>query len=350
MSVPRPASALACPRCGGSPDPEGGPGLLARCRSCGVLGTIAGGHVRGRVVVSSRVTAQEALAKITRALEGNGESSGAEVAFERHELVYVPYWRIETVLVGRIEGERSVVIEEIRQAFDEQGARRPIVRRRDDGVERVVKEVQEVHVAVVSACPLEEFGLPALDSRRQMPGELGVRRRTDLLGPLTVFDQSLRETATVLDPILSRERALAEADVIVAHRREGLRAGLLPGASIEIEEIDREVSLLFYPVWLSWFRAGGRSGQGAVDGSTGVLVSLRPGPSLTAATSRRALGLAALTCGLVVGSVLRVAFFPPPLLADLEAQLFLAGIAAMLGGSSHWILSRAVRQLSGECP
>lgn len=348
VSTPRAGAPLACPRCGGTPDPEGGPGLLARCGSCGLLGRISGEHARGRVVAPVRTTSDDALARIAHALEERGRGRGPEIAIDRRELVYVPYWRVETVLVGRIEGERSVVIEEIKQAFDDQGARRPIVRRREDGVERVVKEVQEVHVAIVSACPLEEFGLPALDSRRQMPGELGVRRRADLLGPLTVFDPSLRDGATVLDPILGRERAIEEADLIVGRRVEGLRAGLLPGASVEVERIGRAASLLFYPVWLAWFGAGGRSGQAAVDGSTGALVSLRTGRLPAAAMHRRALGVAALGAGLVVGGLLRASIFPPPLLAELEAKLTLAVLAGLLGGASHRILSLAVRHLSEE--
>jgi len=225
VSDPASSRALSCPRCGGSPDPEGGPGLLARCASCGVLGRIEGDEAHGQVVVPATLAAGDALDRLAAVLS---ERALGELAVERHELVYVPYWRIETTLAGRIEGERRVVVEEIKQVFDEQGARRPIVRRRDDGIEKVVKEVQELHVALVSACPLEEFGLPALDRKRQMAGELGVRRRADLLGPLVVFTPALREAATVLDPIVGRERAQEEARAIVARRAEGLAAGLEP--------------------------------------------------------------------------------------------------------------------------
>ncbi len=347
MSDPASSPALSCPRCGGSPDPEGGPGLLARCPSCGVLGRIEGDEARGQVVVPAKVAAGDALDRLAAALAERGLG---ELVVERHELVYVPYWRIETTLAGRIEGERHLVVEEIKQDFDEQGARRPIVRRREDGIEPVVKEVQELHVSLVSACPLEEFGLPALDRRRQMAGELGVRRRADLLGPLVVFTPALREAATVLDPIVGRERAQEEARAIVARRAEGLAAGLLPGAEVDVERLGEDVTLIFYPVRLTWFRAAGRPGQAACDAATGALVSLRTAEPFAAALHRRALGLAALAAGFVVGGLLRVAAFPPPILVGAGIGTRIAALALLLGAGSWWLLSRLVRQLAAEAP
>ena len=347
MSEHAPPSVLSCPRCGGSPDPEGGPGWLARCASCGVLGRIEGSAARGQVVVPAALAAGEALDRLAAALAARGTG---EPAIERHELVYVPYWRVETTLAGRIEGERRVVVEELKQVFDEQGARRPIVRRREDGVEKVVKEVQELHVALVSACPLEEFGLPALDRQRQMAGELGVRRRTDLMGPLAVFTPALRDDATVLDPIVGRDRALQEARAIVARREEGLAAGLLPGAEVDIECLGEEATLLYYPVRLAWFRTEGRAGHAAFDASTGALVSLRTAEPFAVALHRRALGLAGLAAGFVVGGLLRVAAFPPPLLdgGGMGARIALAALA--LGAGAWWGLARLVRQLAAEAP
>jgi hypothetical protein len=312
-----------------------------------VLGRIEGDDARGQVVVAATLAAGEALDRLASALAARG---AGEPAIERHELVYVPFWRVETTLAGRIEGERRIVVEELRQAFDDQGARRPIVRRREDGVEKIVKEVQELHVALVSACPLEEFGLPALDRQRQMTGELGVRRRTDQLGPLAVFTPALRGTATVLDPIVGRERALDEARAIVARREEGLAAGLLPGAAVDVERLGEDATLLYYPVRLAWFRAGGHAGQAAFDASTGALVSLRTAEPFIAGLHRRALGLAGLAAGFVVGSLLRVAAFPPPVLdgAGLGPRIAMAALA--LGAGAWWVLARLVRQLAAEAP
>jgi hypothetical protein len=312
-----------------------------------VLGRIEGNAARGQVVVPAALAAGEALDRLAAALAARGSG---EPAIERHELVYVPYWRVETTLAGRIEGKRRIVIEDLRQVFDEQGARRPIVRRREDGVERVVREVQELHVALVSACPLEEFGLPALDRRQQMTGELGLRRRGDLLGPLAVFTPALREAATVLDPIVSRDRAQDEARAIVARRREGLAADLLPGASVDIERLGEEATLYYYPVRLVWFRAGGRAGQAAFDASTGALVSLRAAEPFATGLHRRALGLVGLAAGFAVGSLLRVAAFPPPILdgGGMSARIALAALVLGVGG--WWALARAVRQVATEAP
>ena len=347
MSERASASLLACPRCGGSPDPEGGPGLLARCPSCGVLGRIEGDEAQGQIVVPATLDAGEALARLAATLAARGST---EPAIERHELVYVPYWRVETALAGRIEGQRRIVVEEIRQTFDEQGARRPIVRRREDGAETIVREVQELHVALVSACPLEEFGLPALDRRQQMTGELGVRRRADLLGPLAVFTPALRDVATVLDPVVGRDRALEEARAIVARRAEGLASDLLPGAEVDVERLGEQATLLRYPVRLVWFRVDGRAGQAAFDASTGAMVSLRAAEPFDAGLHRRALGLAGLSAGFVVGSLLRVAAFPPPILngGGLSARIALA--ALVLGAGAWWALAWTLRQLEAEAP
>ncbi len=234
------------------------------------------------------------------------------------------------------------MVEEIKQDFDEQGARRPIVRRREDGIETVVKEVQELHVALVSACPLEEFGLPALDRQRQMAGELGVRRRADLLGPLVVFTPALRETATVLDPIVGRERAQEEARAIVARRAEGLAAGLLPGAEVDVERLGEEATLLFYPVRLTWFRVGGPARTGRVrrrDRRAGLAAH---GRAVRGGLHRRALGLAALAAGFVVGSLLRRRGLPA---ADPGRRRHRAPGSRSsrwpLGAGAWWLLARA---------
>ena len=51
-------AAIRCPRCGGTPEPSGAPGRLARCGSCGTLGRIEDpGGGQQRVVVDASVDA-----------------------------------------------------------------------------------------------------------------------------------------------------------------------------------------------------------------------------------------------------------------------------------------------------
>ncbi len=340
--------ALGCPRCGGAPEPAAGPGLLARCGSCGVLGRIDDGEGLRRLALLPSI--DEGFAR-QAATEGLDEAGHAKARAYGVELLFVPYWRVRTVLAGFLTGQRRRTRRVLEKITLENGGSHYQWEERDDGTEEVKKEVQKHVMTLIAACPLEELGLPTLDSQRQDPGALGVGRPLGRAGKAVVFDESLHERGQVLDPLVSKARAEAEAELLLDRHREGLKAGLERGATLDSAALDREIHLLYYPVYL--VRVGLRAARGsvAVDGCTGRVVSLRwPGGSPETAQDRRVLAFAGAASGFVAASLLRLALLPPALIADPGSSSLrwrIAAAALLLGGAA-WAGLRKLAAVLGE--
>ncbi|UCF68082.1 MAG: hypothetical protein JSV80_01935, partial [Acidobacteriota bacterium] len=267
-------TALSCPRCGGAPDPEGGTGHLARCGSCGVLGRIdePSGNAC-RLAVEPAIDRAFALDALRRELARRGQAGA--VRLHADELLFAPYWRVSSLLVGRLEGRRERPSRTLERVTLEGG--QSVYRFRDGEaeIEHVQREIEKRHLAVISGCPLEELGLPTLDRQRQSPGPLGVARPLDRLGRIGVFDLRLRSRGTVLDPLVSRARAEHDASELVERHRRGMISGLLPGATISTAVIARESVLLFYPLYVLRFQYAARRGLAVVDATSGRIVAIR---------------------------------------------------------------------------
>lgn len=346
MSANATTFALSCPRCGGSPDPEGGPGLLARCGHCGVLGRIDDDEGRNRLVVMPGVSAESSVLSLERGLHERGVSGTPRVI--ACETVFLPYWRVTTTLAGRLSGERPRVAKVIERTYTDEGAAVMVARERDDGVEQVKREIERLHVALVAACPMEELGVPTLDSKRQMPGALRVNRPLEQMGEIVVFHPALRRQGTFLDPLVPRHAAIEEARVVRDGFIQGLTAGMLAGARAEIEILSHDTSLIFYPMHAIRFESSGVRGTAASDATNGTLVSIRMPLASTSHADRRFLGLLALALGGVSGSLAHLALLPPALLASPDAiglRVRLAAGAAALLVASMMGLRSIVRRL-----
>ncbi len=344
--APPRATALSCPRCGGTPVFEGTPGRLARCSSCGVLGRIDDPEGSGRVLVEPTLAPAVAADRLGRELAGRGETD--PLSLHGTELLYVPFWRIETLLVGRLRGRRVRREKVLEQVWLEDGQVTWTQRERESGEEEVDQEVQRVHVAVISACPLEELGLPTLDRDRQMGAGLALDRRLASLGRLVPFDPAVRKRATVLDPLVPRPVALEEAAALRAGWIDGLTGDLLPGARVETVTLGEDVLLTWYPLVFCRFRLGRRRGTALVDAVTGHLSALRLPPRDTLPLDLRLVGSVALGTTWLVGSLARLALLPPtwltgPGAAELRAR-FLLG-AGLLGVGVAAGIRSLVKQL-----
>ncbi len=313
--------ALSCPRCGGAPDPEGGPGHLARCRSCGVLGIIEDPEGRNRLALLPAI--DEAFA--ASALEARLRETNATARFHLHECerLFVPYWRVRSLLTAAVRGRQRRVERVLEKVQLENGQSYFDWTERDDGEEEVRKEVQRSVLTIVSGCPLQEYGLPHLDQRRQIPGELGIKKELDRLGKVVVFHPALRKEGTVLDPLLRRDQAEEEAEGLLEAQAEGLTAGLLPGAEVDLAVIARDTVLLFYPVLLMRFQLGTMRGRAVIDAATGKVVSLRlPRDGSPGLHDRRLVTAVALATSFLAASLARIALLPPPLLQSDDASGF----------------------------
>lgn len=344
-------SAITCPRCGGVPDPEGGPGFLARCTSCGVLGRIDDPEGGRRLVAFPAWSENDLLPSLRQALESRGLT---DPHLQERELLFVPFWRFEVQLVGQVKGERLAGEWNIQKETSEEGSLTHIrVLRRFKDKERVHREVQKTLIAHVSACPLEEIGLPTLDSRRQAVEGLGLRRPLARLGRVEAFHPGWRENGTFLDPLVPLDRAEAEAAAFLDRLRNSLAGDLLPGAATESAVVLRQASLLYYPLLALRFTCGAQGGGALFDASAGSLISLALHGPASLIPERRLVGLGGLVAGAIAGSLIRAALFPPALVhgpgaVPWQARLFLAGVA--VAGAAFWALRCVVRSLSGENP
>ncbi|MDQ7087151.1 MAG: hypothetical protein Q9Q13_04500 [Acidobacteriota bacterium] len=329
--------AVACPRCGGSPDPEGGAGFLARCPDCGVLGRIEDAAGAGRLVALPAVDADFAARAVEEAL-GQEDLSGP---FRLHdsELIFAPFWRIRSLLAGHLSGLRRRSRRVLERTILENGNTAYQWTEVDDGREKVTREIQRDHLAVISACPLEEFGVPTLDGRRQGSGGLGAGLPLEQLGVVQVFHPDVRRQGTVLDPLLRRDEAEAEAGRLLERVREGLCAGLEEAFS-ETSVLAREVGLLFYPLHLIRFQVGRRRGSAAVDAIRGRVVGLRLPASGDRLHDRRLVLIASLAAGCLSAATARLALLPPQALADADATGFrLRLLGAALAAASLSVVS-----------
>ena len=336
--------AVSCPRCGGVPDPAGGSGYLARCRSCGVLGRIHDPEGRQRLAVLPAIDRSFAA----RSVEQDAGGSGIDV--DACELVFVPFWRLSSLIVGSVQGQRRRTRKSLERMPNDNGQTLYQWVERDDGAEDVDEDAERHHVTVVSGCPLDELGIPTLDRYRQGAGRLGVRRALDRLGEVVVFEASLRDRGTVLDPIVTAGQASEEADALVEQQQRGFAGGLLPGAQVDATVIARDRVLFFYPVYLVRFRRAGLPGDAVVDGVSGKVVSRSSPETSEACHDRRLLSLLGLLAGLLAGSLAHVALWTPSWIYGAEATGVRAGLLLLAAGivAASWIGSRQLPRLLGR--
>lgn len=308
------AVALACPRCAGEPDPEGGPGRLARCSRCGVLCRIEDPQGGNRLVASPAIEEHYARSAVQQELRDRGETG--EFRAVGHEMLFAPFWRVESLVVGRLEGERQVAsssnFDRIRGMTERDdtsynvNVASMLDELRGTRSEEVNKDLQGRRLAVIAACPLEELGLPTMDRMRQDAGGLGVRRPAESLGRVELFHSGVRELGTVLAPLMSRASAEEEADALLDDS-ESTRASGMSADRHEMTIVDRQVELLYYPVMTVRFLIDDRRGFGTVDAVTGKVVSLRypQGSRGDERLHRRMIAVGSLFAGVIVGFAIR---------------------------------------------
>lgn len=343
--------AVSCPRCGGVPDPEGGPGHLARCRQCGVLGRLHDSESRQRLVARRLLELDAALAAL---VDSFGPSSGRAPQLMSSELLYVPLWRTEAIVVGRMRGQRARIERDVERMIDDEGVAYYAARRESGPPREIDQEVQRRHTIFVSACPLTELGLPLLDRHRQQPGALGLKPAHDGRVALDLFAPGLRDDATVLDPLVTEDEGRAEATLVVQALSAGVTSSLLPGAEAHTEILHCETTLLYWPVWHLRFACDGRRGDALIDAVGGGVVSMRLAATKTRQLlAKRLFGLIALSLGLFCGGVMHVSVAPPPWLAGNEAgsmRLRLLCVGAGAAFASWRLLKYLVRQHLGPSP
>jgi hypothetical protein len=334
-----PLAALSCPRCGGEVSVREG-ARLGRCRRCDVaLLARAPDRLLRYALRPSRDerSAADAVRSLLAGPDGNPAAASLAV-FERVDTVFVPYWRFQATVIGRLRGVREVrrrVVGDDEGAVDAPPWLEPV--RQDVRQEPVDKPIREIWRATLSASPADDLGVPLLTARRQRSGAMGVTRAVDGLAGLGFFDGSLFELGTVLDVMIPLEQARREAEAIFASY-VATRGFDLDDREVTSMRIQPRTFLLYYPVQVVRYRVRGRSYRATLDARTGEVVQAVL-PADLQGPLRAALAAAALA-GLAASVPLRWLLWPS---AGLEAMrvpwsspwLWAAGIAvagALWGG------------------
>jgi len=253
------------------------------------------------------------------------------------ELLYVPFWRITTVLVGRVEGTRERREKTLEKVTLDNGQTFYAWKVRDCGVERVDRELEKVHVTLVTGCPLDELGLPTLGRHRQTGLDLPLHQPLESLGTVSLFDSAVRDGAEVLDPLVGRPQAEREAAALVEAYRSGLGSGMTGVANVETAVLDRSVLLVFYPLHHVRFTHGGRHGSAIVDAVRGVVASLDVPADPSSTLARRTRALAALGIAFVLGALARAALPFVEAALPASASWTLAGLASGAFALYGWL-------------
>lgn len=219
--------------------------------------------------------------------------------------------------------------------------------------ERVRREIQKTLLAHVSACPLDEMGLPTLDSKRPVRRRTGLRRPFRRMGNVAPFHRTAHATGIVLDPLVPLSKAEEEVQVFLDHVEKSA-ADLLPSATIDAAVIGREATLVYYPVMSLRFSCSGGQGAALFVPTTADLIALsvpgRPPPT----PERRLVGLCGLAAGVIAGSLMRLALLPPPWMSSplkrtaTKVRLLVLGLA--IAGAAWWVLRHIVHTVDGRPP
>jgi len=299
--------ALGCAKCGGALEVRES-AVLFRCAYCGTchLASSVGGEAR--LVVPARIGRTEAERTVRGRFSDPSCPADLSASATRiaSELLYVPFWRFRATFVGSVHGTKEIVSRRPIRTFhgSEEGGGGFVIETEPVrvGEETVDEELQQIWRATVSACPLEDLGIPSLSSRRQLAG--GLARLTagagDLPG-LALLGSNPRG-GTLLDPMIPIEEARREADRLFERFVE-TRGAELRDREIAFERLQDRCSLLFYPVYRIRFQYRRRLYEGVVDGIEGRLV--RAVLPASRAGELRTLVLLAGAGGAVTGLVLR---------------------------------------------
>lgn len=340
--------ALSCPRCAGALDPEAGPGLLARCESCGVLARIEDESGLSRLAVMPAIDRDFAWQVTTE--EARRKDGGADLRFVSSKMLFVPYWRIDSLIVGRVEGRRPRTRNVIERDFMPDGSSTVRTRQITDGFDDVEREIQKHLVFAIAACPLEELGLATLDRQRQDAQGLGIKQPLDRIGNLVHYSTRLREYGTVLDPLIQKQQALSHAEDLLSSYTSGLTRGLVD-ARIDTAVIDRHFEVIYYPVISLTFHVARRPARAVVDAVTGKVVSITLPEAVREWNDRRFVTLVALGAGWISGSLAHLAAFPPKILEGSEdGRSFLFAAAAGAIFASIAGLATLVSQVKKRIP
>lgn len=267
--------ALTCPSCSGLLNVcEGDTHTV--CPSCS--SSLLLSNAAGKFVLPSRKSSIDVLRSIRRKLQNINPRGTESAKVSRPILYYVPFWHCSAQVNGYVLGVEPVFrdIEIPVASSNGQGAsgytvyvtKKIKTRAGSDAVER---EIQISGCVNISGADLEPLGIPTLSSDSQLSIQgLDIQRDTLPDGLEVLEDESSREGVFV-DPVVSLIEARVQTVKYLSRLGSGAGFGLEERWEYILVSGHREM-LVYYPLWVTDFRLGGRAFQIVVDGRSGEII------------------------------------------------------------------------------
>lgn len=240
---------LRCPSCGGPVPVEEGR-TLTRCGGCEVSLVVEGMEGHPRYYVPNEIEAPEAYAILAKWWRQWGHAFDLRRRAELEEafLVYLPFWRVRTKIMGWVFGEKK---------------------HKSKNGEHWVHQEKEILMRgdlTVPACAIQEFGVRSVDLQG------------DEVRPLDL--EAMERDGMVFQAVFPADQAVRDAESMMEHEVEK-RHGLDRISYQNVKTVSQRVSLVYYPLWVMRYRYAGRTYQAMVDGEgRKVIYGRAPGNDL----------------------------------------------------------------------
>ncbi|OPL18933.1 MAG: hypothetical protein AVO35_03110 [Candidatus Aegiribacteria sp. MLS_C] len=267
---------LKCPSCAGPLKIRDGDRHTV-CPSCSASLVLC--SAVQKYVLPSSVSTVEVLRTVRRKLEEVDPKGVAGARVGRPSLYYVPFWHCSAQVNGYVLGVEPRYQEREIPMFVE-GAERGAggysmtvtkkIRTRSGAV-AVEREIQLDGSVNISGADLEPMGIPTLSSESQMSIQGLSIQRNQLPEGLEILDEDVRREGVFVDPVVSMTDAREQTARYLDRLGGGTGHGLEEKWEFSVVSGYR-FALVYYPLWVTGFRSGGRSYQVVVDGSTGGIL------------------------------------------------------------------------------
>lgn len=235
---------ITCPSCSGELDIAEGIRSL-NCKYCGSLLVAKGSGSSMRFYVPKKLNRNDAINKAMNWLgsglakaKGLKQNSKVTEAF----LAYIPYWRVTADIVGWVFGQEKRT--------------RTSNGRTETYYVDVEKKVMKTYDRTYSACDVSELGVKQvnLTGDEIIPVELETLQREGMLFNIVSSEKEAFEFA--LNQFAGDARASAGVDRVTFEHTDLIR---------------KQISIVYYPLWVIRYTFANRTYQVVVDGEDGTI-------------------------------------------------------------------------------
>lgn len=242
-------SGLSCPSCGGTIEITEGMDSVD-CEFCHTASIVRGEGGISRYFVRDQVTPQKVKQIAYKWFDGIDKAPDLQEKYQVEELflVFVPFFRVRSKILGWILGKREYNTG------------------RTKHTKNFEHRVDDTYDWNCPACDLREFGV----------------RRVDLEGDVVLpFNrEQVEKRGMIFEPTITSSSIIKKADYYFEDR-------IIAEANVDLitfknyHQLQKHVSIIYYPLWIMRYRYRNRTYQLVVDAEDGSLLYCRaPGNNL----------------------------------------------------------------------